>query len=156
MRPQDMSQARVTSHNLHKQQLPMATTRFDASMVCPAAHGTEQGSEYECSDAARSRTRPACRLFRTPLLRTYTMKSRCPPTQWAAENTQPCAHKTCPKLESLPLTCSSNNFPWLLSVLMHPWFALPLIARNRGQNMNAATQQGAELDLPAVCLGRHC
>ena len=110
MRPPCMSQARVTSLNLHKQQLPMATTHFDASMVCPAAQSTEQGSEYGCSDTARSRTRPACRLFRTPLLEDIHHEVKVPPTQWAAENTQPCAPNICHKLESLPLTCTSNKF----------------------------------------------
>ena len=52
--------------------------QIGAFMVCPAADATEQGSEYGCSDQARSRTRPACRLFRTPPLRIYTMKPRCP------------------------------------------------------------------------------
>ena len=65
--------------------------QIGAFMVCPAADATEQGSEYGCSDQARSRTRPACRLLRTPPLRIHH-EAKVPYMWWAAENTQPCVH----------------------------------------------------------------
>ena len=66
------------SQQLAAAQATLNNQEIGAFMVCPAADATEQGSEYGCSDKARSRTRPACRLFRTPPLRIYIMKPGCP------------------------------------------------------------------------------
>ena len=50
---------------------------------------TGLGIWKQCS--ARSMTRLACSLCRTPPLWIY-ITTRCPSVWWAAENTQPCVH----------------------------------------------------------------
>ena len=63
-----------SSNNSTSQAMP--TNLMHPWFALPLA--AEKGSEYGCSDSARSRTQPAGGLFRTPPLGTYTMKSRCP------------------------------------------------------------------------------
>ena len=91
----------------------------------------EQGSEYGCSDSARSRTQPAGGLFRTPPLGTYTMKSRCPRRGGLLR----IHSQVSPNLHEQVVTeshsgGSSNNSTSqaMPKNLMHPWFALPLAA----------------------------
>ena len=100
-------------------------TRWDVMLPWFALVGhtwpTGLGIWKQCN--ARSMTRLACSLSRTPPLWIYTMTTRCPTVWWAAENTQPCVHM-CQVLrlscQALPATQAKHskdvhNTQWIQS-----------------------------------------
>ena len=172
----------------HKPQLPQLPQRPQLPQVkkhaaqhCQALAGIlmhpwfalpltpEQGSEYECSDCARSKTQPAIGPSRTPPLGTYTMKPWCPcrggrlrihsqaskaPISTAKKSTSHncpsclnCQRKPKPQLPQLPQRPqlpqvkkhAAQHCQALAGILMHPWFALPL-----------TPEQGSEYECSAL------